>query len=135
MGTLYYSHEAKRHTKSIRQTVQRACKTVFTEANIGFRLQSHAWPPWAAAEHFTVVVFQKKSWFDHAQICTIRIDRQKRETGRYEYQKADAVLLDGSHHAGSTRLLGHLQNHCTFLPRIAVRMKYDLQKQCTQEAK
>lgn len=134
MGTLYYPHEAKRHTVSIKQTVQRACQTVFTEANICFRLKGHAWPPWAAAEHLTVVVFQKHNFFYHAPICTIKVDRPRVERGRYEYREADAVLVDKTHHAGSTRLLGHLQNHCTFLPRIAVTMKYDLQEQLTKEA-
>jgi hypothetical protein len=127
MSTTYYTHEIKRHNRAVKEGVRRACDIVFTESNITFRLKHSLGSLWKPSEHVKITVMQKTGCCQRKPICTIEIDRPKTENGMYAYQKASAVLLDWAQHVGNTRLLGHLQRHCPFLPPMKVTLAYDLQ--------
>jgi hypothetical protein len=127
METLrYHPHEAKRHTASIKETVQRACESVFTEPGIIFRVTDGPWYRRGPSERVTVTVVQNKGCCQRRPICTVDIDRPKNDAGLHEYLKATATLMDVTQHAGATRLLGHLRRQCPFLPAFDVTMTYDL---------
>lgn len=125
----YQPHEARRHADSIKETLQLACRTVFTEPSVGFRLKDAPWFFGAPAERVTINVFQKTGCCHRNPICTIAIDRPKSPAGLFEYTQASAVFHDRTQHAGNTRLVGHLQRQCPFLPKIEATMAYDPQEQ------
>ncbi len=125
---VYQPHEAVRHTDSMKETVQRACKNVYTEPRMGFRIKDSPWYRRGPSEHVTVNVFQKTGCCQRKPVFTFEIDRPKTAAGMFEYTKATAALLDWEQHAGNTRLVGHLQRQCPFLPKIEVSMAYDLKE-------
>jgi hypothetical protein len=128
MSTTYYPHEIRRHTRAIKEVVQRACHIVFGDSNIAFRLKNGPGTLWKPSEHLQVSVVQKTGWCQSKPICSIEIDRPQSDGGMYAYKKASAALLDQTQHVGNTRLLGHLQHNCPFLPRLEVTLAYELEK-------
>lgn len=126
MSTTYYSHEIRRHNGAIKEVVQRACHIVFSERNITFRFKESWGAFWKPSEHLQVEVQQKTGLGQSKSICSIAIDRPRSEAGMYAYQKASATLVDQAQHAGNTRLLGHLQHNCPFLPPFEVTLGYEL---------
>jgi hypothetical protein len=129
MSTTYYPHEIRRHTRAIKDGIQRACTIVFPEPNIAFQLKNSLGWLWKPAQHVKITVMQKTGHGHRKPICVIDIDREAAENGTYSYQKASAAFLDGAQHAGNTRLLGHLHRHCPFLPHMKVTLAYELQAQ------
>jgi hypothetical protein len=127
MSTTYYPHEVRRHGRAIKEVLQRACTIVFGKANITFRLKDSLGSLWKPAEHLEVSVRQKTGWAQSKPICSIEIDRPRTDRGMYAYKQAKASLLDQAQHAGNTRLLGHLQHNCPFLPPLEVTLAYELQ--------
>jgi hypothetical protein len=127
MEKLYYqTHEVQRHTSAIKETVQRACHSVFAEGKMSFRVKDGPWFLPGPAEHVTITVFQKAGCCRRNLVCSIEIDRPKTKEGLHDYWRAKATLFAPGEHAGSTRLLGHLQRQCPFLPKIEVTMTYEL---------
>ena len=125
---LYHPHELTRHNEALKEAVQRACKIVFAEPNISGCLKDGPWYRPGPSEHVIITVFQKAGGGKGQTICTIEIDRPKTGAKLHEYTKISATLLDWSQHAGNTRLLGHLQRQCPFLPRIEATVTYDLEE-------
>jgi hypothetical protein len=123
---VYQPHEARRHTQSIKETVQRACRSVFTEPGIAFRIKDGPWYLAGPAEQVTVKVFQKTGCCQRKPLLTLVIDRPRTAEGMLGYTQARADLLEWSQHAANTRLLGHLQRQCPFLPKIEATLAYDL---------
>jgi hypothetical protein len=124
----YQPDEARRQTGAIKEVVQRACKAVFPEPNVGFRIHDGPWYLPGPAEQVNVTVFQKTGCCRHHPVAEIQIERPKTKEGMFDYLKARAVFLEKSQQAGNTRLIGHLQRHCPFLPRIEVTLGYDIEE-------
>ncbi len=129
---LYQPHEARRHTQAIREILQRDCKAVFPEPNVCFCLRDGPWYWRGPAEHVSIAVFQRLGCCRRRPICAIEIDRPKAKapmhdakTAIYDYTKATARFLDPAQQAGNTRLVGHLQRGCPFLPKFEVTLAYE----------
>ncbi len=128
MSTEYFMHEIKRHNQSIKEAVTRACGIVFADSPITHHIKGTAWSLWSPSEQVTITVFKKAGMGSRQPICEIIIDRPRSKQNRYVYSQANAVLHDWSEHPGNTRLLGHLQRHCSFLPKLAVKLNYELRE-------
>jgi hypothetical protein len=122
----YHPHEIKRHIVSIKETLERACQSVFTEPKMSFRVKDRSWWLAGPGARVTISVFRSAGCCRGQPVCALEIARPKTKEGLFEYGKASAVFLDPQEHAGSTRLIGHLRRHCPFLPEIEVTMSYDL---------
>jgi hypothetical protein len=122
---LYQAHEARRHTDAIRDILQRSCKAVFPEPNVGFRLKDGPWYLPGPAQQVSISVFQKIGCCGRKPVCAIEISRPKTGQGMHDYTKATAVFVAPDQQAGNTRLVGHLQRHCPFLPKFEVTLDYD----------
>lgn len=122
----YYPHEAARHTAALKETLGRACRSVFTEANIVCRVEAGPWYRRRPSELMRVTVFQRTGCCRRKPVCTLEVERPRTKTGLYDYTVARALFLDWEQHAGNTRLVGHLHRQCPFLPEIEVTLAYDL---------
>lgn len=122
---LYQPYEARRQTHAIREVVERACKAVYPEPNVHFRIKAGPWYLPGPAQHLHITVFQKAGCCRRHPICEIQIDRPKTQAGLYDYTGGTALFLDNNQQAGNTRLVGHLTRHCPFLPKIEASLDYE----------
>jgi hypothetical protein len=124
---IYQAYEAGRQTDLIKDVVRNACKIVFADRNLAFCVKDGGWFTRGPSEQVTVTVFKKTGCCQRQPVCTIEIERPKTAEGMFNYAKASGTFLDRAEHAGNTRLIGHLQRHCPFLPKFDVTMAYELQ--------
>jgi len=129
---LYQPYEARRHTTSMREILRRDCRAVFPEPDVHFQLKDGPWFRRGPAEHVSIAVFQKPGCCRRRPICTLEIDRPRTKgplhdakAGMHDYTKATALFLDPAQQAGNTRLVGHLQRGCPFLPKFEVTLGYE----------
>jgi hypothetical protein len=123
---LYQAHEARRHTHTIREIVQRACQAVFTGPKTGFRVKDGSWYQLGPGQQLIITVFQKPGFCRHQPVCVVKIERPKTPGGMYDYTRASATFQDPNQQAGNTRLVGHLQHQCPFLPKLEVTLEYSV---------
>ncbi len=128
---LYQPHEARRHTAAIRELLERDCKALFPGPGIHYRLKDGPWCLRGPAEHMSISVYQRAGCCQSHPVCDIQIDRPKSKVsihdakaGLHDYTKATALFLDPAQQAGNTRLIGHLQRDCPFLPKFEVTLAY-----------
>ncbi len=125
---LYQPYEARRHNDAMREVVQRACKAVYAEPKMGFRIKDGPWFRPGPAAQVSIAVFQKAGCCRRNPVCTIEISRPKTGQGMHDYTKATALFHDPAFQAGNTRVVGHLQRHCPFLPKFEVTLAYDVKE-------
>ena len=125
-------HEARRHTAAIRELLQRDCKALFPGPGLRFHLKDGPWFLPGPAQHVSITVFARTGCCRRHPVCDIQIDRPKTKptihetkAERHDYTKATARFLDPAQQAGNTRLVGHLQRECPFLPKFEVTLDYD----------
>jgi hypothetical protein len=128
---LYQAYEARRQTHAIKEVVERACRAVYPEPNVRFRIKAGPWYLPGPSQHLQITAFQTVGWSAGCcrrhPLCEIQIDRPKTQAGMYDYTKATALFLEKNQQPGNTRLIGHLQRHCPFLPKIEVTLDYETQ--------
>lgn len=129
---LYQPYEARRHTAAIREIVQRDCQAVFPAPGAHFHLKDGPWFLRGPAEHLSIAVYERTGGSGRHRVCEIEIDRPKIKDPRpdsndllHNYTRATALFLDPAQQAANTRLIGHLQRDCPFLPKFEVTLDYE----------